>query len=136
MPNTATPHPDPGPGLDTEHPAPMTYRPGAYVVDTRTATLAQVMGTLGPHVQVRPPRGGKEWDVPPTALRLAGREERVAAGVRDGASASPVGCGRCVALRVAYEEARGGDEDEAVDAAIAVRQHFRSAHLLSEANTW
>ncbi|KNB50111.1 hypothetical protein [Streptomyces caatingaensis] len=54
----------------------MSYREGAYVVDTRTATLAQVMAVVGRRVYVRPPGGGREWDVPPEALRLATREER------------------------------------------------------------
>ncbi|GAA2913762.1 hypothetical protein GCM10020221_06810 [Streptomyces thioluteus] len=57
----------------------MTYREGAYVVDTRSAKLAQVMARMGPRVYVRPPGGGREWDAPPEALRPATREELAAA---------------------------------------------------------
>ncbi|MEU7164296.1 hypothetical protein AB0A70_06575 [Streptomyces morookaense] len=60
----------------------MTYRVGAYVVDQRTGTLAQVMGHIGPRVQIRRPDGGREWEAPPHALRLATRDECIAAGVR------------------------------------------------------
>ncbi|WP_372408349.1 hypothetical protein [Streptomyces luteireticuli] len=56
----------------------MSYREGTYVVDTRTATLAQVMATVGRSVYVRPPGGGREWEAPPEALRLATREEKQA----------------------------------------------------------
>ncbi|MBH1935128.1 hypothetical protein I5Q34_12735 [Streptomyces sp. AV19] len=44
-------------------------------MDTRTATLAQVMATIGRSVYVRPPGGGLEWEAPPEALRSATREE-------------------------------------------------------------
>jgi hypothetical protein len=60
----------------------MTYRIGVYVVDTRSGRLGQLMGKTGPYANLRPPRGGREWDCPPQALRLATREEREAAGVR------------------------------------------------------
>ncbi|WP_171167496.1 hypothetical protein [Streptomyces sp. I05A-00742] len=59
----------------------MTYREGAYVVDTRSAKLAQVMARVGPRVYVRPPGGGREWEAPPEALRLATRDEQMAAGI-------------------------------------------------------
>ncbi|GEC08429.1 hypothetical protein SSP24_60840 [Streptomyces spinoverrucosus] len=38
---------------------------GAVVVDRRNGKVGVVMGHVGPHVQLRPPRGGREWDVPP-----------------------------------------------------------------------
>ncbi|MEU4213392.1 hypothetical protein AB0F13_25995 [Streptomyces sp. NPDC026206] len=111
----------------------MTYREGAYVVDTRSATLAQVMGNVGPRVQVRRPGGGQEWEVPEQALRLATRREREAAGIRGGPAASPVGCRDCAELEAARRAAvAGGDEATVVDATVAVRGHFRSAHLLPE----
>ncbi|MBC2877445.1 MULTISPECIES: hypothetical protein [Streptomyces] len=59
----------------------MTYREGAYVVDTRSAKLAQVMAHAGHRVYVRPPRGGREWEAPVEALRLATRDEQAAAGL-------------------------------------------------------
>lgn len=62
----------------------MTYRKGAYVVDTRSAKFAQVMADGGTNVYVRPPRGGLEWDAPAEALRLATPAERAAAGVPEG----------------------------------------------------
>lgn len=120
------PHPDPDPD-------PLTYREGAYVIDTRSATLAQVMGTLGPRVQVRKPGGGREWEVPPQDLRLATRAERERAR---GQSGSPVGCTDCTELEAARRRAvASGHGKAAVDAAIAVRSHFRDAHLMP-GRTW
>ncbi len=60
----------------------MPYPTGTYVVDTRTATLGQVMATEPHTVHIRPPRGGLEWEAPPHALRPATTEERAAAGLR------------------------------------------------------
>ncbi|MGW1886440.1 hypothetical protein [Streptomyces sp. NPDC001970] len=53
---------------------------GTYVVDTRTARLGEVMGHMGPYVQLRPPAGGVEWDCPPEVLREASPQERLSAG--------------------------------------------------------
>lgn len=129
--------PHPNPDADSGPPGPMTYRPGAFVIDTRTATLVQVMGHLGPHVQVRQPGGGREWDVPPEVLRLAGREEREAAGIRGSDSTSPVGCAECAALEANRRAAASvGDQAMLVDTTIAVRSHFRTAHLLPKENAW
>ncbi|MFF4156362.1 hypothetical protein [Streptomyces sp. NPDC001678] len=113
----------------------MTYREGAYVVDTRSATLAQVMGNVGPRVQIRRPDGGREWEAPADALRLATRAEREAAGLRASAaapSASPFGCAECVRLEAARRAAGeyGERTEAAVDAMVAVRSHFREAHVL------
>ncbi|GGP59984.1 hypothetical protein [Streptomyces abikoensis] len=113
----------------------MTYREGAYVVDTRSATLAQVMGNVGPCVQIRRPGGGREWEAPADALRLATRAEREAAGLRGSAaapSASPVGCAECARLDTARRAAGEYGEltEAAVDAMVAVRSHFREAHVL------
>ncbi|MFI2075056.1 hypothetical protein [Streptomyces triculaminicus] len=105
---------------DTTPSEAMTYREGTYVIDTRSGALAQVMGTMGPRVQVRRPDGGREWEVPPTALRLATREERVAAAL---------GCEECVSLRAAQRRAvDGGGRQAAVAATVAVRRHAREAH--------
>ncbi|MBO0652849.1 hypothetical protein J1792_08630 [Streptomyces triculaminicus] len=104
-------------------PEAMTYREGTYVVDTRSATLAQVMGTVGPRVQVRRPGGGREWEVPPQALRLATREERAAA-VRGPA------CEECARLQAAQRAAvDGGRRDQAVAATVSLRTHVRKTHL-------
>ncbi|GHC73466.1 hypothetical protein [Streptomyces cinnamoneus] len=114
----------------------MTYREGAYVVDTRSGTLAQVVGSAAPRVQVRPPGGGQEWDVPADALRLATRQERETAGIRAVASASPVGCTDCTTLEAERRQAvADGHEDAITDATVAVRSHFRTAHLLPAVHT-
>ncbi|MEV5241036.1 hypothetical protein AB0K89_18305 [Streptomyces cinnamoneus] len=116
----------------------MTDREGAYVVDTRSGALGQVMGSVGPRVHVRPPGGGQEqtWEVPADALRLATRGEREAAGIRAAASASPVSCADCTSLEAERRRAvAGGDEDAIVDATVAVRSHFRTAHLLPAVHT-
>ncbi|MFI2072543.1 hypothetical protein [Streptomyces triculaminicus] len=100
-------------------PEAMTYREGAYVIDTRSGRLAQVMGTMGPRVQVRRPGGGREWEVSPQALRLATREERAAAE----------GCAECVSLRALQRAAvDGGEKRRAVEATVAVRRHVREVH--------
>lgn len=59
----------------------MSYRKGVYVVDRRTNRVGEVMDTHGTYMQLRPPRGGAEWDCPPTAVRLATQAERRAAGI-------------------------------------------------------
>lgn len=42
---------------------------GAVMVDRRNGKVGVVMGHVGPYVQLRPPRGGREWDVPPEDVR-------------------------------------------------------------------
>lgn len=107
----------------------MTYRNGAYVMDIRENRLAQVIGSTDAHVQVQRPGGGLQWEVPAADLRLATREEREAVGLP--ASASPVGCTECAAFVAARREAGvSGDEERIVDAMVAVRTHFRDAHVL------
>ncbi|MEU7136820.1 hypothetical protein [Streptomyces sp. NPDC046261] len=109
----------------------MTYRNGAYVVDTRENKLVQVVGGADARVQVQRPGGGLQWEVPASALRLATRAERDAVGLGAGAASSPVGCGECARLEAARRAAAAGDDtDAADDATIAVRRHFRDAHLL------
>lgn len=56
---------------------------GSYAVDTRTDRVGRVMGSEGPYVQLRPPAGGTEWDVPPEALRPAGTLEELRAKVTE-----------------------------------------------------
>lgn len=99
----------------------VTYRIGAYVVDTRDDRIAQVVGEGETLVAVRQPGGGAVWEVPPSALRLATREDRNAAGLRPYLS----GCAECVELEDARLRAVG--EDRARAAATA-RTHWIVAH--------
>lgn len=46
-------------------------REGACVVDTRSGRVGRVMGQVGPHLQVRPLPGGREWSCPPEYARVA-----------------------------------------------------------------
>ncbi|MCC2276077.1 hypothetical protein LKL35_11720 [Streptomyces sp. ET3-23] len=61
----------------------MTYRVGSWVVDKGRGEIGRLMGHEGPYIQLRPPGGGREWDAPPEALRLATVEEQRRAGVRE-----------------------------------------------------
>ncbi|MEU6674466.1 hypothetical protein [Streptomyces sp. NPDC046925] len=54
---------------------------GTLVVDERTDKAGIVMGHEGPYVQLRPPRGGMEWDAPPEAIREATQAEGLSAKV-------------------------------------------------------
>ncbi|WST44161.1 hypothetical protein OG592_07980 [Streptomyces avidinii] len=54
---------------------------GLLLVDTRTDRIGVVMGTEGPYVQLRPPAGGIEWDVPPDDLRPADAKDQLRAKV-------------------------------------------------------
>ncbi|MFI9205732.1 hypothetical protein [Streptomyces sp. NPDC053048] len=49
--------------------------PGAYAVDTRTGRLGQVMDHHAGYLQLRPPRGGLEWNCPPEHARPVSEEE-------------------------------------------------------------
>ncbi|PAU45068.1 ATP-binding protein [Streptomyces albireticuli] len=52
-------------------------------------------------------------------------------------SASPLGCRECAHLEAERRRlAADGDGEKAVDAGIAVRRHFRSAHLLPKGAVW
>lgn len=64
------------------------YRVGAWVVDEASGELGRVMGHEGPRYQLRPPRGGKEWEAAPGRIRVATAKERADAGVKDGAEVS------------------------------------------------
>ncbi|OEU95774.1 hypothetical protein [Streptomyces oceani] len=58
-------------------------RRGSYAVDTRTNVVGEVMDSRGPYVQLRPPAGGREWDVPLEALRPARTREELSARVSE-----------------------------------------------------
>ncbi|MHA5051574.1 hypothetical protein [Streptomyces sp. SD15] len=51
------------------------------MVDRRSGQVGIVMGREGPYVQLRPPQGGKEWDVPPEELRQPTQAEEMRAKV-------------------------------------------------------
>ncbi|MEU5052416.1 ATP-binding protein [Streptomyces sp. NPDC021096] len=52
-------------------------------------------------------------------------------GARPAKDRSPAACNECAALESARRKAvTGGDKDAVVDATVAVRSHFRDAHLL------
>lgn len=55
----------------------------ALVVDTKTNKIGYVMGNEGPHLQLRPPGGGREWDVDPTEVRHATKTEVLRARVTE-----------------------------------------------------
>ncbi|MBZ4318771.1 hypothetical protein [Streptomyces huiliensis] len=57
------------------------YRPGAWLTDTRRGKVGQLMDHWGPRMQLRPPGGGREWEVEPGRVRPATLEERERAGV-------------------------------------------------------
>lgn len=54
---------------------------GALVVDRRSGKVGVVMGHVGPYVQLRPPGGGREWDVPPQEVRPPTSAEELSAKV-------------------------------------------------------
>jgi hypothetical protein len=56
---------------------------GTLAVDTRSDSLGEVMGAEGPYVQLRPPGGGIEWDVPPRALGEATTSDELRAKARE-----------------------------------------------------
>lgn len=53
---------------------------GTYAVDIRTGRLGEVMDHHAGHVQLRPPRGGLEWNCPPEHARPATESEAVLPG--------------------------------------------------------
>ncbi|MFF4404374.1 hypothetical protein ACFY2W_12385 [Streptomyces sp. NPDC001262] len=99
----------------------MTYRNGAYVVDTREGRLAQVVGEKGGRVQVRRPGGELTWEAPASALRLATREELGAAGLLPYRS----DCGECVELDAIRQAAGIQDRPRAT---AATWTHWIAAH--------
>ncbi|MGY4740580.1 hypothetical protein [Streptomyces sp. ATMOS53] len=59
----------------------LTVAPRTIVVDEHTARVGEVMGSVGPYVQLRPLGGGREWDADPARVRPASAEERLRASV-------------------------------------------------------
>ncbi|MCT2590183.1 hypothetical protein LHJ74_09705 [Streptomyces sp. N2-109] len=51
------------------------------VVDERTGWVGEVCGREGSYLQLRPLRGGREWDAAPARVRPATPDERLAASV-------------------------------------------------------
>lgn len=56
---------------------------GAYVIDTRTDRVGQVMDHTGDFVHLRPPGGGKEWECPVTSLQITTLRAYLRAHVTD-----------------------------------------------------
>ncbi|MGW0708159.1 hypothetical protein ACWD4G_19760 [Streptomyces sp. NPDC002643] len=54
---------------------------GTLMVDKRNDQVGVVMGHAGPYVQLRPLKGGREWDVPPAELRRPTQAEELSAKV-------------------------------------------------------
>lgn len=54
---------------------------GDAVEDTASRRFGKVMGFVGPFVQLRPIKGGLEWDAEPGNLRRLTRAEALSAGV-------------------------------------------------------
>lgn len=69
----------------------MTPEPGAFVVDTRTGALGQVMAREGTLLHLRPPRGGLEWNADVGSVRPATDAERLSAKVQATNSAGRYG---------------------------------------------
>ncbi|MEU6678088.1 hypothetical protein [Streptomyces sp. NPDC046853] len=55
---------------------------GTYAVDFRDGSVGQVMGCEGGLVQLRPLRGGREWDCPPESVGQAAPDEVLREKVR------------------------------------------------------
>ncbi|MFF8639734.1 hypothetical protein [Streptomyces sp. NPDC015345] len=51
------------------------------VVDQRNGKVGVVMGRVGTYAQLRPPRGGREWDVLPEDVRPPTPTEELSAKV-------------------------------------------------------
>lgn len=61
---------------------------GAFVVDLRRNQVGQVTGHEGPYIQLRPPKGGREWEASPDDVRPATEAERLTAKVQAANSGS------------------------------------------------
>lgn len=59
----------------------VTYRPGVWLLDRRSGVVGRLVEVAGPWLVLRAPVGGREWECPPGAVRLATQRERWAAGV-------------------------------------------------------
>ncbi len=109
----------------------MTYRNGAFVVDTREERIGQVIDSIGARVHLREPGGGREWEVPFSALRLATRDEREVIGLWPQMIRPMTGCAECPELAAALREAQAGDDKlKKSRALVAQRGHWRLEHGL------
>lgn len=54
---------------------------GSVQRDRRTGTVGVVMGAVGGKVQLRPPKGGREWDVAPENVEAVSSREELSARV-------------------------------------------------------
>ncbi|MEU4208602.1 ATP-binding protein [Streptomyces sp. NPDC026206] len=84
--------------------------------------------------------GADAWGVCADGRGGAGKATWFLLGVPAGRAArgrSPRGCSECAELEAARRKAvAGGDGETVVDATVAVRSHFRDAHLLKRGRTW
>ncbi|MBO0655483.1 hypothetical protein J1792_22695 [Streptomyces triculaminicus] len=55
---------------------------GSLVMDLRRRKIGQVMGKEGPCLQLRPPKGGREWDARLDDIRPATDAEKLSAKVQ------------------------------------------------------
>ncbi|MEU3755467.1 hypothetical protein AB0H17_22270 [Streptomyces olivoreticuli] len=109
----------------------MTYRNGAFVVDTREERIGQVIDSVGRRVHLREPGGGREWEVPFSALRLATRDEREIVGLWPQMIRPMAGCAECPELAAELREAQAGDDKlKKSRALVAQRGHWRLEHGL------
>ncbi|MEU5342994.1 hypothetical protein AB0H18_19515 [Streptomyces sp. NPDC020766] len=56
---------------------------GTTASDTRSGRVGLVMGHEGPYVQLRPLKGGREWDVPPEHIRSATLSQALSGAVAE-----------------------------------------------------
>jgi hypothetical protein len=61
---------------------------GTVVVDERSGRVGEVMDREGRYLQLRPLRGGREWDADPDRVRPATSAERLSATVAAANAAS------------------------------------------------
>lgn len=64
---------------------------GTVVVDECSQRVGEVRDREGAYVQLRPLRGGREWDADPSRVRVATPAERLAASVAAANAASRQG---------------------------------------------
>ncbi|MFC4511458.1 hypothetical protein [Streptomyces ehimensis] len=103
----------------------MAFRIGDIVVDARTGKIGQLMGREGPDVQLRPVRGGLEWDCPREAIRAPEPTELLA---RPAGPPAPR-CAVCASIKDQRREAETqGDVQRMSDAAARMGVHQRQAH--------
>ncbi|MBW1599722.1 hypothetical protein [Streptomyces sp. JJ38] len=56
---------------------------GSVAFDAARERVGVVMGHVGPYIQLRPQRGGKEWDARPGDVRPATEDETLRGRVRE-----------------------------------------------------